>query len=473
MNSKVDDRDKWLYNLELSTAVSMLVANGATEILYKQLPQNANSKNQVYLAPDLSDLSRIPSGAVVAQSSYSTKAGKTEPVFHAPLEMYWITSAGQPSKAPEAKLIFYPQYPEVRMSGFLKGARYAPSTFFDKEKLGTVSDRILLIGLTSRRTIVAIVVPPESPAARQINADQPHEAYGAFRELPIEPHNSDADDYLALLGALARIHRSGWNDSIRLDGRGDIVPCRATNCNGNTLEALLGIRSNGIALPDFHGWEIKARGVVNSEKPGRSVVTLFTPEPDGGTYVSNSFDEFMTAYGHKAATQAGRTNFGGIYRAGAQIQPSKKLRLDLHGYDRQSEKYSPDGAVVMVNHAGDVAMSWSFAKLLDHWKAKHAKAAFVPSQMLRGTNPQYRFGSGVLVGTGAEFGRLVAAVANGSVYYDPGIKLERTTEGKRSSKKRSQFRVRSADLERLYEQFVEVDVHSELESLKGTHNRTG
>jgi len=59
------------------------------------------------------------------------------------------------------------------------------------------------------------------------------------------------------------------------------------------------------------------------------------------------------------------------------------------------------------------------------------------------------------------------------VSYDPGIKLERTTEGKRSSKKRSQFRVRSADLERLYEQFVEVDVHSELESLKGTHNRTG
>lgn len=113
MNDMVDDRDRWLCNLELGKAVEMLIANGATEILYKQLPQNANSKNQVYLAPDLSDLSRIPSGPVVAHTSYSSKSGKNESVFHAPLEMYWITCAGQLSRAPEAKLIFYPQYPEV------------------------------------------------------------------------------------------------------------------------------------------------------------------------------------------------------------------------------------------------------------------------------------------------------------------------------------------------------------------------
>ncbi|WP_457395542.1 MvaI/BcnI family restriction endonuclease, partial [Roseateles sp. P5_E1] len=196
-------------------------------------------------------------------------------------------------------------------------------------------------------------------------------------------HNSDSDDYLALLGALARIHRSGWNDSIRLDRRGVVVPCRATNCNGNTLEALLGIRSNGFALPDFHGWEIKARGVTNSEKPGSSVVTLFTPEPDGGTYVSDGIEAFLTAYGHAARTISGRTNFGGVYKVGAEIKSNKKLRIDLHGYDRQSQKYRPDGAVVMIDHAGDVAMSWSFAKLLDHWKSKHAKAAFVPAQIMR------------------------------------------------------------------------------------------
>lgn len=462
MNPKADDRDQWLYNLELGAAVAMLVANGATEIFYKELPPNANSKNQVYVAPDLSDLSRIPSGSVVAHSSYSRKTGQDEAVFHAPLELYWITSTGTVSKAPEAKLIFYPQYPEVRISGLLKGARYAPSTFFDKEKLGTVADRVLLLGITSQQTIVAIVVPPESPAARQIKAEQPHEAYGALRILPFESSNPDADDYLTLISALAEIHRSGWNESIRLDGRGVVVPCRATNCNGNTLEALLGIRSNGIALPDFHGWEVKARGVTNSEKPGRSVVTLFTPEPDGGTYVSAGFEAFMASYGHEAAGITNRVNFGGIYRVGAAIKSHKKLRLELQGYDLESNKYHPDGAVMMVNGNDDVAMSWSFSKLLDHWKSKHAKAAFIPSQIQRADPPKYRFGRRVLLGTGAEFGRLLRSLAIGSVYYDPGIKLLQPTEGRTSSKKRSQFRVRSADLESLYDQFVEVDVISEL-----------
>ena len=465
MNDKIDDRDKWLCNLELGTAVAMLVANGATEILYKQLPQNANSKNQVYLAPDLSDLSRIPSGPVAAHTSYSSKTGRTESVFHAPLEMYWITSAGKPSNAPDAKLIFYPQYPEVRMSGFLKGARYAPSTFFHKDKLGTVPDRILLLGLTSQRTIVAIVLPPDSPAAIQIRAEQPHEAFGAFRKLPIETRSSDADDYLTLLSALARVHRSGWNDSIRLDGRGVIVPCRATNCNGNTLEALLGIRSNGIALPDFHGWEIKARGVANSEMPGRSVVTLFTPEPDGGSYCSGDFGQFMADYGHVPRSNMSRTNFGGIYRAGEAIKTGKKLRMDLRGYDADTGRYHPAGAVVMLSETGDEAMSWSFAKLLDHWKSKHAKAAYVPSQIERGTNPRYRFGSVVQLGEGAEFGRLLSSFANGQVYYDPGIKLERTQNGGTTRKKRSQFRVKSSDLASLYETFRDVDVAKEIARL--------
>ncbi|WWW36389.1 MvaI/BcnI family restriction endonuclease [Stenotrophomonas rhizophila] len=466
MNPKVDDRDQWLCSLELGTAVAMLVANGAIEILYKELPQNANSKNQVYLAPDLSDLSRIPSDSVVAHSSYSTKTGQNEPVFHASLDMHWVTSTGQTSRAPEAKLIFYPQYPEVRMSGFLKGARYAPSTFFDKDKLGAVPDRILLLGLTGQQNIVAIVVPPESPAARQIRAEQPHEAYGALRILPVDSSSSDSDDYLTLLSALGGIHLSGWNDSIRLDGRGVVVPCRATNCNGNTLEALLGIRSNGIALPDFHGWEIKARGVTNTERPGRSVVTLFTPEPDGGTYVSDGFDAFMKAYGHDAEPNSRRINFGGIYKVGAEIKSNKRLRLDLHGYDRQSQEYRPDGAVVMVNDADDVAMSWSFAKLLDHWKSKHAKAAFVPSQVLRGDIPQYRFGNRILLGTGAEFGRLLTSLANGNVYYDPGIKLERPAQGRPTAKRRSQFRVKSSDLEGLYERFTETDVLAELSHLE-------
>lgn len=461
MNPRVDDRDQWLCSLELGTAVAMLVANGATDVLYKVLPPNANSKNQVYLAPDLSELSRIPSGSIAAHSSYSSKKKANEPVFHASLNLYWVTSEGKASLAPEAKLIFYPQYPEVRLSGMLKGARYAPSSFFDKGKRGAEPDRILLLGITTESKVLALVAPPDGPLAREVRDGQPHEQYGSMHILPTRAAEFEEDDYLTLVSALASVHRSGWHDSIRLNRFGEVVACKASNCNGNTLEALLGIRSNGIALPDFHGWEIKARSVTNWERPGSSVVTLFTPEPDGGTYVSGEFEQFMAAYGHSDRWITHRTNFGGIYRAGVQIKPAKKLRLDLDGYNRQDGTFRHDGAVVMLNATGDVAMSWSFAKLLDHWKVKHSKAAYVPSQIQRGTDLRYRYGKKVLLGQGAAFDRLLSALARGDVYYDPGIKLEKPEGGKPSWKKRSQFRIKSASLDQLYDSSREIDVEAE------------
>jgi hypothetical protein len=70
-----------------------------------------------------------------------------------------------------------------------------------------------------------------------------------------------------------------------------------------------------------------------------------------------------------------------------------------------------------------------------------------------------------MLGTGAEFGRVIASLARGSVYYDPGIKLEHSTEGRSTSKKRSQFRVRSSDLAALYEKFESIDVIAELSRL--------
>lgn len=47
-----DANDRWLSELELPTIFAMMKGHGVTEILYKILPRNANSKNQVYLAPD-------------------------------------------------------------------------------------------------------------------------------------------------------------------------------------------------------------------------------------------------------------------------------------------------------------------------------------------------------------------------------------------------------------------------------------
>jgi hypothetical protein len=41
---------------------------------------------------------------------------------------------------------------------------------------------------------------------------------------------------------------------LKSDGR--VLPCNASNCGGNTLEAELGVAQNGYAEPDFMGWDI-------------------------------------------------------------------------------------------------------------------------------------------------------------------------------------------------------------------------
>lgn len=444
------DSDNWLSHVELSTVLSMLKGNGATEFLYKVLPSNANSKNQVYLASDLSQLGKIPSGEVTAYVSTSKKKGGVEAVFRSNLDFYWIGHDGHAHRAPEAKLIFYPQYPEVRFSGFLMGCRKAPSTLWVKEKRGSEPDRILIFGLGNHDKVLGLTLPPESPAAREIRATGPHDAYGVMHFLPLSIADRGGG-FEELMYRLCSIHRRGWVHSSRLDKDGDLVPCRASNCNGNTLESLLGIRSNAYALPDFRGWEVKARSVSNISNPGVSVVTLFTPEPTDGVYVDESLPVFMSRYGYTDTKgRTDRLNFGGVYRAGRAAHHRTGLRMVLHGFDPPTKRYDSNGAIRLLDKAGNEAMAWSFAKLIDHWKTKHAHAAFVPSEVIKSPDLKYRFGRSILIGEGAEFRLFLNAVHEGRLYYDPGIKLEGVSTARPKSKKRSQFRISSKDLPTLY-----------------------
>ncbi len=54
--------------------------------------------------------------------------------------------------------------------------------------------------------------------------------------------------------------------------------------------------------------------------------------------------------------------------------------------------------------------------------------------------------------------RLLRALANGAVYYDPGIKLEQASTANPTSKRRSQFRVASKNIVALYESVETVEV---------------
>jgi len=456
-----DDQDKWLSEIDLDAVFRLLKDNGATELLYKVLPRNANSKNQVYLAPDLSQLGKIPSGEVTLHQSRTNKGGGVEAVFRSALDFYWIRKDGRACHAPDAKLIFYPQYPEVRLSGFLRGCGDAPSSLYDKGKRGSEPDRVLVLGVGNGTKVMGLTLPPESPASREIGAYRPRDTYGAFFILPI-PGLAQGDGFQELMRELCAIHRRDWVTSRRLDRKGELVSCNAPNCNGNTLEALLGIRSNGYSQPDFRGWEIKARNVPDSARPGVSVVTLFTPEPTDGVYVQDGLLAFMHRYGYPDTKgRPDRLNFGGVYRANGDAHARTNLRMVVDGFKVRGQVYSPTGAIRLLDRNDREAMSWSFAKLIDHWKTKHAHAAYVPAQQRLTPERQYRYGRNILLGEGGEFGLLLAAVEAGKVYYDPGIKFEKASTERPAAKRRSQFRVSSKDLPALYASSRMVDACTE------------
>lgn len=452
--------DQWLSDITLKNALAMMQDNGVTEVLYKVLPQNANSKNQVYLGgKDPSQFAKLPTGEMTAHLSVSEKSGKQEAVFQATLDFYWVAEDGQLARAPNAKMIFYPQYPEVRFSGFLKGCKSAPSTFWAKEKRGAEPGRILLLGLGNGKKIIGLTLPPEAPATREILASGPHARYEIFGILPVPGRKEAEDGFLELMHQLCRIHNLGFVPSRRLDPAGMEVPCTSSNCNGNTLEALLGIRSNGFSLPDFMGWEVKARQVKNADNPSSSVVTLFTPEPTMGVYTDEGVDAFIRRFGYPDRNgRPDRLNFGGIHKGGQPAHRLTGLRLVLDGYNPTTNDYLPTGAMLLVDASGLIAAGWAFAKLMDHWKVKHARAAYVPCQQLLVPSRQYRYGRNILLGEGAEFKLLLKALHDGVVYYDPGIKLESASTDNPSSKKRSQFRVKSHGLPALYKTSRIVDV---------------
>lgn len=451
--------DAWLSDIGLEQVLAMFRDSGTTEILYKVLPQNANSKNQVYLGEkDPSEFAKLPTGEITAHLSVSQKSGKQEAVFHAPLDFYWLTQEGNLSHAPHAKLIFYPQYPEARFSGFLLGSKSAPSSLWVKEKRGTEPGRILLFGVGNGTKTIGLTLPPEAPATKEILADSAkHATYEAFSILPFVSGQQPKDGFLSLMEALCRIHKLHWVRSKRLDKHGVTVPCEATNCNGNTLEALLGVRSNGLSQPDYMGWEVKVRQVKDLERPKNSRVTLFTPEPNMGAYTEEGFKEFVLDNGYRDRKNPDRLNICGVHRVNGKI-PRTNLRIVLDGYDPSTQAItSTEGAVLLLDRNEKVAAGWSFAKLLEHWKTKHAQAAYVPCMKAKEAPLKYRFGNNVLLGTGAEFKLLLHAIHEGKVVYDPGSWLSGIRDQNYQWKKRSQFRVSSRDLPALYKASRIVD----------------
>lgn len=471
-------------NSSLDNLVSLYRELGVDRIIYKPLSPNDNSKNQPYIAGHFTDIGFIPTDELVASLTTSKKTSdpKRQVKFTAGLQFYWLSLEGQTYPAPTAKLIYYPQFPEVRLSGFLQGSPIDMGGWMDPAKLGRSEGRILFLGIRSDGTIFAYLAIPDSRIAKEVQSQKYYSLSGVLRELPFIRHKTlierpelmiyevRADKQMVntisgdlarnlLIAELRRIHFSGPISSKKLNADGVAKDYTAKNGGGYTLEAELGVIPNGIAEPDFYGWEIKQFGVKKFQLINSKALTLMTPEPDGGLYKEQGIKSFIHAYGYPNPKIDDRYDFTGRHFANSVCEKSG-LTLVTPGFDGTiGSMVDASGCIGLLDDKDNLAASWSFAKLLEHWKKKHAKAAYIPSVAsdLSGGRRAYHYGNSIRLYEGTNINRLLSAVADQKMYYDPGIKLENASTNPKV-KKRSQFRIKSKELDRLYDKIDTVDV---------------
>lgn len=425
----------------LENVADAMHQHGARHVVFKLLANNDNSKQQVYFGGDFDVLRMIPHGEL--SGTFSERDGV---IFKAPLTFSWLPAnlLGLPSPAPGAQLIYYPRYPEVRMSGFLRGCAHAPNHLMqpptpDERILREHTPRCLVLGICPNGEILAYVGAWESDLAQdailRIQSNRANRVASVFYEL--RPPQFDGRE--ELLRRLLSISASGPVASCRLNAMGQLIPYVAKNAAGYTLESLFGIIPNGSSEPDFMGWELKAHS--------SGALTLMTPEPDSGIYLDH-LELFLESYGR---SDGSRRDFTGRHLNDILCERSS-LTLRMEGYDpSRGEVVDPDGGLALRDGNGNLAAGWSFSKLITHWSRKHGQTAYV-KYTKTDTNdyPYFQYGPEVLLCRGAEVNRFLAALYEGTIYYDPGVNQKLFGDQWRS-KKRNQFRVAWRNAYRLYE----------------------
>lgn len=428
---------------------------GARRFYAKRLKPNDNSKNQPYFGRgDFSALNILPMAGPPRPDARRTGAN----ALRVPLAFSWLADDGKICPAPHAKLILYPQYPEIRFSGFLRACDCPPTRVMGATR---APGRLLIIGISDGGQLIGYAADADSAVARELHSLGPLAKSGVFLELPNLVAPIPTDDRTALLAALCAISTKSWIDACKLASDGGRRPYAAQNAGGFTLEAELGIAPNSRCAPDYRGWEIKQYGVRDFTRYSGGAITLMTPEPKGGIYATAGFEYFTERYGYlDRLGRTGRINFGGVHRANATCALTG-LKLVLTDYDQSRHTFrDPNGGIALLEADGTVAALWRYTDLLVGWNRKHALAAYVPSMSRRQPITQYRYASRITLGEGTDFGRFLAAVAAGVIYYDPGMKIEGIGGETPVKKKRNQFRIRYKGLNLLYRSTTLVDACS-------------
>lgn len=424
---------------------------GATRIIFKPLANNDNTKQQIYLGSDFEVIRAVPSGDIYADG-ISAKG----PIFKAPLNFYWIDENGNTDHAPNSKIILYPRYPEIRMSGFLSGTNrklaitprklMQPPTKKEREERLDLH-RYLIFGV-NKDTIFAYCTFWQDTIADELHALISEEkakliASVFYEQLQIGKSSEDK-----LLEKLKQIHDIGPIESCRLQADGTKIPYKAQNGAGYTLEAQFGITPNGFSDPDFMDWELKSHS--------GSVVTLMTPEPNMGIYIDNGLKAFLDIYATRKRPE--RMDFASRHEVNKE-NSNTSLTMRMEGFDPiKMQITDPDGGLMLRDKDGNLAAGWRFDKVIDHWKRKHSNTCYVTYKAFRDNEiPRYHFGPNITLGQGTSLELFLNGLYSCVIYYDPGINMKLQDDRWRP-KKRNQFRVKWRDVHFLYNSFRQLDL---------------
>lgn len=466
-DTHVNDDRQWFDVADIQQVHDLLTRAGAESIWVKCLTRNHNSKQQVWLASDPSDLSFLPLGVPSYTPAKSQKKKAGAPVIQIPVPWHWVTPNGE-FDAPNAKMCYYPQYPEVRFSGFLQGCKEAPSELLGESKRGHELNRCLFFGPVKDKDgtishVVGLVVGAPSSASHYVlDMDTFEEGHIC----PVKYKTEHTVGEISILEkALVKIIGRKITPWRMLNDGQQVRPYIAPNAPGLTLEAELGVGENAIPGPDFDVWELKAIKQPSLERLSNHRVTLFTPQPDLGWTTRHSQAEFVLRYGHVSGTdESGEPNeyyftSGDINRFG-EDKDRAKLNLKLEGFI-DAKHFDPNGMIALYDkETGELAAGWSYLKLLEHWQRKHDRAAYVPYlKEGRGDSTTVEFGPLITLGISTSFGLFLQAFQDGKAVYDPGVKIT-LKNGKWTSHPRSQFRINLKDIGAIYQKVREVDLRA-------------
>ncbi|WP_373491048.1 MvaI/BcnI family restriction endonuclease [Parasphingorhabdus sp.] len=403
-------------------------------------PKQDNEKNQIYLGGGLDGVTNIFPATIHARSpseSTTKRRSKTgKPKLEARLDFAWLSPDGNRHDAPGTTIIDYFQYPEVRMSGFLKGCDDPPDAL-RRDHQAQYGRRILVMGTARDGKVVGLVLTEQNDPLVANFPDLP--LAGGRGVLHILSIDGEAGKNPAELirQEIEAIVSGGWYSS-RIKKGDTIEPFKGSQGGGYTLEALLGVAANGDKKPDKHGYEIK--GYSGSR------ISLMTPVPDYGHQGLHTFREFMEQYGLPGQKGDGSLRFTGLYRSG---KPNAKTGFVLRvaGYDRVKDSFGDIddiGVELFDPGKGAVVAGWSVEKMANCWNAKHANALYLKFENRDGREgvKDYRYASDWVTGSGTDVWKLLRAIDSGLVFHDPAHTIY--SDGK--AKVRPQWRINARDL---------------------------